>query len=115
MLFEGVLVSKSKVSPTFALSRKSFRVLDRVLKTGELALIITFPAWGFFGSNTGELFDHHRAIGKRPGLLPLPPGGRIDIDVMKLGKAGLGWVELIWSDWLSYPNPFPIYVRAKFN
>src|SRR5215468_3267481 len=115
LLFKGVMVSESKITPPFGLRRKSLRVLYRVLQTGELALKIAVPAWSVCGSDTGEFFDQYRPIGKCPGFLPLPPGSRIDIDVMKLGKVGLRRVEHIWSERLSHPNPLPIYVRAKGN
>src|SRR4029077_15587096 len=110
LFLKGVLVSERKIAPPFGLFRKSLRVLYRVLETGELALKIAVPAYGVCGSDTCEFLDHHRPIGKRAGFLPLPPGNRIDIDVMKLGKIGLGWVKVIWSERLSHPNPLPVYV-----
>src|SRR5262249_36690418 len=114
-LFKGILVSETKITPPLGLCRESLRVLHRYLQTGELAFKISVSAWSTFGSDAYEFFHHHRPFGIRPGLLPLPPSKRININVMKLWKGGLAIIEIIWSDWRADKNPLPIYISAKWN
>ena len=114
-VLRGVLVAETEITPSFGLRRESRRVFYRNLQTGELALKITVSAWGAFGSDVGEFFYDHCTIRIGPGLLPLPPGKWIDINIMKLGKGGLPVIEIIWRNRCANKNPFTIYAGSGWN
>src|SRR5262245_57896528 len=115
LLLEGVTVSETEITPPFGVCRESLRVLHRRLKTGELAFKIAVSAWSLFGSDGREFFHHHGPVRKCPGPFPLPPGRRIDINVMKLRKGSLPIIKVIRSDGSADINPLPIYISAKCN